>query len=392
MMTHLPFRGLERAAWERLATVAAATAWWLSLGAAVFGAWQLGGVDFRGYYAASHVWLQGGDPYDYAQVGAVLQAVTGRVGNNPFYYPPWFLFVVAPFGGLPFQMARFVWAVLNGVLFWLGCRLAVGALGWRVTGWQRRVAYLSALYLFGWMTLRFEQAAIFVFVCLVAALVFWQRRRPWRAGLCLVLAATKPQPAWFAIGALLLYGFVTFRPVVRAAVGTLVAVLVAATVSVPGWWRALTSPTYARGLAYKLDGPDAIVARRINTTFFDWAAWLGASEAVATAGYVVLFALVTGVLLYAVRQGAGLHHVTAVGLVGSALLAPYALQYDYAPLVFVLFFVYRQYRRKSAGWIALVPIVGAMSVPLWERPMSDGYWIALFLGLALAVGGIREIS
>ena len=43
------------------------------------------GQDFRGYYAAARVLLSQGNPYDYSQIAPVLLAVTGRMGNNPYY-------------------------------------------------------------------------------------------------------------------------------------------------------------------------------------------------------------------------------------------------------------------------------------------------------------------
>jgi hypothetical protein len=41
------------------------------------------GHDFRGYYAAEHFLLEGGNPYDYGQVAQVLVEVTGQAGNDP---------------------------------------------------------------------------------------------------------------------------------------------------------------------------------------------------------------------------------------------------------------------------------------------------------------------
>jgi hypothetical protein len=58
------------------------------------------GQDFRGYYAAARVLLLGGNPYDYEQLVPILLEATGRIGNNPYYYPPWFAWFITPLAGL----------------------------------------------------------------------------------------------------------------------------------------------------------------------------------------------------------------------------------------------------------------------------------------------------
>jgi len=78
------------------------------------------GQDFRGYYAAARVLLEGGNPYEYSQVARVLIDITGWAGNNPFYYPLWFGWFFVPFTLLPFQTARAVWMLFNWALWIFG--------------------------------------------------------------------------------------------------------------------------------------------------------------------------------------------------------------------------------------------------------------------------------
>lgn len=384
MRDHLPFQNLDNEAWHRLSTHAAYAAWLLLLGGAIVGAWRWGGIDFKVYYAATRTWLQGGNPYDFAQVRAMLEATTGQSGN-PYYYAPWFLFVVVPFGGLPFHVARAAWALCNGVLFWAGCRLALKALYWNPGGWRRPAVYISALYLFGWMTLRFEQAGIFIFVMLMSALVFWRRRMPWATGACLVLAVTKPQPAWIAIAALMLLGYKVFRPLVWATVTAGTALLLIAGPLTVQWFTLLFSSDARRGLVYAFGESADITAVRINTTFFDWAGSMNMPASVAQMGYVAVALIVVYFVLTTVLRSSRLSDVVSVGLVGSVLLAPYILQYDYVPLTFVLFYIYKTHRRAWPEYVVGLLLIGVFSVPLWERPISDGYWIAVLLGGALAL-------
>ena len=73
--------------------------------------------------------------------------------------------------------------------------------------------------------------------------------------------------------------------------------------------------------------------------------------------------------------------VSALGL----LITPYALQYDYPPLLLALFWVYRAWSgaRPWQRWASGVALVLAFSVPLWEHPIYDGYWILMGVLAAL---------
>jgi len=56
---------------ERLASFAALCAWIIGSATMAAIAYSWYGQDFRGYYAAARVLLNGGNPYDYSQVVAV---------------------------------------------------------------------------------------------------------------------------------------------------------------------------------------------------------------------------------------------------------------------------------------------------------------------------------
>src|SRR5688572_22403278 len=85
-----------KAKWERLADFTALCAWIITSITMSVIAYSSYGMDFRGYYAAAHVLLSGGNPYDYSLVASVLLDLTGRAGNNPFYYPLWFGWFMTP--------------------------------------------------------------------------------------------------------------------------------------------------------------------------------------------------------------------------------------------------------------------------------------------------------
>lgn len=86
----LPFCNLQRSQWQRLADVGALTALVIIVGAVVYSAARWQGGDFRAFYAAARVAAQGGNPYDYRQVSAILWELAGlETGAGiGLYYPP----------------------------------------------------------------------------------------------------------------------------------------------------------------------------------------------------------------------------------------------------------------------------------------------------------------
>ena len=103
----------EKKTWSNRSNFAALAAWIIASIFMAITAYLWDGQDFRGYYAAAKVLLLRGNPYDYQHVSQVLLDVTGRMGNNPFYHPPWFAWFMTPFALLPYEIARCIWMVFN---------------------------------------------------------------------------------------------------------------------------------------------------------------------------------------------------------------------------------------------------------------------------------------
>ena len=81
-------------------------------------------------------------------------------------------------------------------------------------------------------------------------------------------------------------------------------------------------------------------------------------------------------------------------LLVSFAITPYALQYDYPPLTIVLYWVMALSSRAGSIVIPALVLLLISSVLVWERPISDGYWIVIGLaGLSLwVVRGLRDTS
>src|SRR5690606_12014197 len=77
--------------------------------------------------------------------------------------------------------------------------------------------------------------------------------------------------------------------------------------------------------------------------------------------------------------------LTSLSLLVTFFITPYALQYDYAPLVITLFWALPLCNSSTLtkfGGLALTMFI--FSVSLWQRNIAWGYWIVLGL-IALTI-------
>jgi hypothetical protein len=338
------------------------------------------GQDFRGYYAAARVLLEGGNPYDYTQVARVLIDVTGRAGNNPFYYPLWFGWFFVPFNLLPFQSARAVWMFFNWALWIFGLFRMQQLLDFPSKGWRGWMLYLLATFIFAWTTWKFEQAGVLLFVLTIEILIAYKKEQWSRMGIFMALALIKPNIMLLPIAALCLWLILNskWQPV-RAALITLLVLIIITTVLTPNWYQPFFKPDFGQGLTEVLDGPGQVTGERLNSTLLDWLKWFSVPRN-ARNGIYGLVAL-TGLLILGmiIRKSDSIMDVSVVSLLITFVITPYALQYDFPPLVIVLFWALAG---LSCAKVKLIPIlvVGFItSVLIWEHPISDGYWIVLGL-------------
>jgi hypothetical protein len=418
----IPFAGLTKEGWERLGNAGALLALALVVLFASVAVYLRYGHDFRGYYAAARVALSGGDPYDYRQVAPVLLESTGYVGNNPFYYPPWFCLAILPLALLPFDLARAVWIGVNWVLFFGGLALTFRALAWPVRGWRRWLVSLSALYMFAWVTLKFEQLGIFLFFCLAWALWAlgrdsiahaggnpstdtsraepgdsgrgtWLHSTPGRdiqAGLALALLLTKPNVMLLAVVYLVLSSrrsqssallWMLIWLGLLAGVGTLLY---------PGWLAGMFQPDFGIGLTRLLDGPDRVLQQRRLCTLLHWLEAWGITSVTAWILYAVLALAGLALAWRSPRLRSDRVYGASLGTVLTLLLTPYALLYDYTPLIVGLLWAYQRLGQGIVGvrrWLSIAILIFMFSVLLWAGPEVDGYWLALGMWALLLLLG-----
>jgi hypothetical protein len=368
-------------AWTKRINVFCLSAWLMtSLGAALISLLWFG-VDFRGYYAAAQVLLAGGNPYDYHLIAAVLLKVTGEMGNNPYYYPPWFTWLFIPLAKLPFQIARSIWMLFNLIVWNVSIFQLSKLIHWPTNGWKRYAIFMLSTLTFAWITFRYEQAGILVFGMLVAVILSMQDQKWIRSGIWLSLLLVKPNITLVVVSGISLWLLRKgqWRPVLMM-IATTLALLAISTLITPNWFKPFFEPGFGRGLSVAMDGPEKIVATRINTTMLDWLASIGVQANLRLILYEFSVFAAIVIFIMAVLRSRSLVEVTALSVLISCAITPYALQYDYPPLVITLFWAFSLPgpSKVSIRWKILLTTF-VFSVNIWQRSISYRYWIVIGL-------------
>lgn len=366
---------------EKLADFAALCAWLITSAVMALFAFLEHGQDFRGYYAAARVLLERGNPYDYARVAQVLLDVTGRTGNNPFYYPLWFGWFITPLSLLPFQLARAIWMLFNWALWLVGLIRLQQLLGFPRKGWRTWLLNLLATFIFAWTTWKFEQTGILLFVIMVEVLIAYQHKQWNRMGFFLALALIKPNVMLLPIAALgaWLIRNKNWRPVIVAVI-FLAGLLMITTLLTPGWNQPFFQPNFGQGLTEVLEGPNQVTGTRLNTTLLDWLKWFAVPESLRNLIYAIAVLAGTAIIIVNIWRSKSILDVVSISLLVSFAITPYALQYDFPPLAIVLFWALSLPGYSKSKLVPAL-LVFITSVLIWERPISDGYWIVIGLGM-----------
>ena len=349
------------------------------------------GQDFRGYYAAARVLLAGGNPYDYHLVAQALLDVTGEMGNNPYYYPPWFSWLFIPVAFLPFHIVRAIWMMLNVILWNLGLLRLGEAMAWPPPGWRRYALFALATFSFAWITWRYEQAGILVFFMFVELILSIHSQKWIRAGIWMALLLVKPNITLIVLTGISLWLLRKgqWRPVL-VMLFTLVVLLSISTAITPNWFQPFTQEGFGQGLTVVLDGPDEVVAIRINTTFLDWLRTLGMEPPWNRLLYGLAICIGIIVYFWSVYRSSSFVELTSLLLLVSYAITPYALQYDYPPLVITLFWALSRCTSK-AFTVGLAMVGFVFSVIFWQQNISWAYWMVVGL-VALAVWSVVQMK
>jgi hypothetical protein len=362
---------------------------WLLMGltlAIVSFVWS--GKDFRGYYAAARVLMAGGNPYDYRLVAQVLLQVTGEMGNNPYYYPPWFTWIFTPIAFLPFQVARAIWMTFNFIVWNIGLWRLGEIIGWPRKGWRLYALFTLVTFSFASITWKYEQAGILVFVMLVALILSIQDQKWIWSGIWMALLLIKPNVTLIVVAGISLWLLRKgqWRAVLTMFL-TLVVLLSISTWITPDWFQLFSEEGFGQGLAVVLDGPERVVALRITTTFFDWLTIVGVKPQLRVLIYGLFIFVGVFVFFWIMSRSRPLLQLISILLLISYALTPYALQYDYPPLAIVLFCTLSLcVSSPKALGVALLLAGFVFSVIFWQQNIAWAYWMVIGL-IAMAIWG-----
>ncbi len=251
----------ERPLWTQIVTIPAVLIILIALTIANFRFSEElpGGNDFLGRWMGARFWVQEGiSPYD-PQVGrASQQLIYGRAVDREagediqdFLYPFPAMIFFAPFGALPYTLARALWMTI------LEVSLPILALiGIAIADWKPRRAVLISLLLFsllwyhGTRAVIIGQFAVIEALLMAGALLAVKRGRDPLAGILLGLSIAKPQMAVLLIPFVFLWAAYARRwTIVTWGIGTIAGLLAVSVLLLPDWpimWlqQLIEHPTY----------------------------------------------------------------------------------------------------------------------------------------------------
>ncbi len=251
----------ERPLWIQVVTVLAVLIVLVALTIANFRfAEELpGGNDFLGRWMGARYWVQEGiSPYDPQVSRASQQLISGRAVDREagediqdFLYPFPAMVFFAPFGALPYTLARAIWMTI------LEVSLPILALiGIALADWKPRRAVLVSLLLFsviwyyGTRAVIVGQFAVIEALLMVGALLAIKRGSDPLAGILLGLSIAKPQMAVLLIPFVFLWaGWARRWVIVGWGAGTIAGLIAVSVLLIPDWpvmWirQLIEHPTY----------------------------------------------------------------------------------------------------------------------------------------------------
>lgn len=331
-------------------------------------------VDFTHLYAASVLWLKGGNPYDGQQCVEVMQQAGHghpELVDNGSYYPPPTLAALSPLGLLSWDAARLVWLAIN--LF--ACGVLVWVLGQWLKVKETSLRWLLAVFLLvAWgpaaTALSLGQLSIVAAASVFAGLVLVDRGRPIAAGLLIAVGCLiKPQ---LGLGFLLL--ILLRRHWLTSGVAVVGIVLVSAT----GIVRLMqTAPQWASELASNIardQGPGMVLdasqygPERFQMMDLQPVLHMVLPDRAVTVVAFGIVALLAGLaILKLVKLGLREHTLLAVSGVGLLMLMPaYHRYYDAVLLLPLLVLILNTLMRngKDRLMIGLAAAMLTMAFPV----------------------------
>lgn len=173
--------------------------------------------DFLRYWAATHLLVNGGNPYNGPELRALQKATQpGLMADEEeiveAWNPPWLLLVLAPLGILPFNIAVPIWIFLNFAII-----TSVLMYSWYLAGGKNNpklyLVVLGAGILFGStiMLILLGQISTLILLALLLGVLFIQKERDWLAGAILLITTIKPHVVYLVLLLILIWSIIHRR-------------------------------------------------------------------------------------------------------------------------------------------------------------------------------------
>ena len=234
-----------------------------------------GGNDFLARWVGAHYWVvKGINPYDPQVSLAAQEMIYGRPADPSneedlahFVYPLPAMIFFAPFGLLPYPIARTLWMTLLEISLPL-----LALIGVQLARWKPSRKLLISLMVFsvvwyhGFRSIIVGQFAVFEALFMAGALLAIQRRMDSVAGILLALTIAKPQMSFLLIPFILLWAARSKRwELISWTIGSIVALVGISLFLIPNWpllWlrQMVEYPTYT-----SIGPPVSILAELIPT-------------------------------------------------------------------------------------------------------------------------------
>jgi hypothetical protein len=312
--------------------------------------------DFQALWTSAYLAHEGeaATNYDPDALHARQVALGMRAGeHNPFPYPPIFLLMLAPLGGLP-RAAAYALFMGASLAFYLWT-----SIGGRWRAWPRLLGALAAPST--GVNLIFGQTGFLAGGFMLGGLALAERR-PIAAGVLLGLLAYKPQLGALVPVALIAAGL--WRTTAAAA-ATLLACAAAATfVFGAGVWGQWLASLAAYSQMAMVD--------RLMPTIAGALRLAGAPAAVALAAPAAAALAVGGVVWRACRGGVT-PRAAALVAVGAFLATPHALNYDLPMMAAAaIWYADRRLRATQSLFVSEIVVLAlALALPLAELGFGD---------------------
>ena len=341
------------------------------------------GHDYVQFHAAAHLLREGRSPYGFDAQSRAQRALRDAdgprqadptdpyetIGVLPYFYPPWLALACVPLTALAYPVAKAVWVALGAQCLAASGYGLAGLAGPGPVG--RRVSRASAVALaLGLMpcyaSVQLGQTPPLVLAGLVSAACLLRQGRDRLAGAALAWAVVKPQLAVVAVPAALLWAARRGRwNVVSGFAAMLASLAFGSALVVPSWPREMLLAPTRVPLPTALDPSVGVTWLSVLRTF-------GASGSVLALGYAVVALLAAFTAFRAAwDRDRPATDALALGLIAAFFVAPYALGYDLAILVFPLVLL----APRLPAWALVV----AFLAPYWHlAAVHAGAWQVSF--------------